>query len=250
MRFADRTALISAAGAGIGKATAEIISREGGTVVAVDIDAPRLEALAAAEERVVPRTVDGRDEAAVHALVRETVSDRGGIDILVNAVGGSTIIDTPDAGVDAMTLGEWQALIDFNLTATFLFTNAVVPHMKAAGGGKIVNLASIAGRGLSGSSSSAYAAAKGGIIAMTRKLGHELGPHRINVNAIAPSLTLTERLLPHWERRSPESRAEEVARVPLGRIATAADQARVAAFLASGDADFVNGVTIDVTGGM
>ena len=250
MRFADRTALISAAGAGIGKATAEIISREGGTVVAVDIDASRLEALAAAEVRIVPRTVDGRDEAAVRALVGETVSDRGGIDILVNAVGGSTIIDAPDAGVDAMTLGEWQALIDFNLTATFLFTNAVVPHMKAAGGGKIVNLASIAGRGLSGSSSSAYAAAKGGIIAMTRKLGHELGPHRINVNAIAPSLTLTERLLPHWERRSPESRAEEVARVPLGRIATAADQARVAAFLASGDADFVNGVTIDVTGGM
>ena len=141
-------------------------------------------------------------------------------------------------------------MIEFNLNATFLFCNAVAPGMKHAGSGKIVNLSSIAGRGLSGSSSTAYAAAKGGIIAFTRKLSLELGPFGINVNAIAPSLTLTERLLPRWENYSPEEQAAEIEKVPLKRIATADDQARVIAFLLSSDADFVTGLTIDVTGGL
>jgi NAD(P)-dependent dehydrogenase (short-subunit alcohol dehydrogenase family) len=113
-----------------------------------------------------------------------------------------------------------------------------------------VNISSIAGRGLSASSSSAYAAAKGGIIAFTRKLSHELGPSGVTVNAIAPSLTLTERIRPRWEARSADDQAQEVARTPLRRIAEARDQARVICFLASHDADFVTGVTIDVTGGL
>src|SRR6266567_2955993 len=119
--------------------------------------------------------------------------------------------------------------------------------MKRRRSGKIVNLASIAGRGLSANSSSAYAAAKGGIIAFTRKLAHELGPDGINVNAIAPSITLTERIRPHWENRSQGSQAEEIERTPLRRVAEAVDQANVICFLASSDADFVTGLTIDVT---
>ena len=122
--------------------------------------------------------------------------------------------------------------------------------MKREGGGKIVNISSIAGRGLSESSSSAYAAAKGGIIAFTKKLAYELGPFGITVNAIAPSLTLTERIRPRWEQRSRDEQAREVARTPLRRVAEASDQARVICFLASSDADFVTGVTIDVTGGL
>jgi NAD(P)-dependent dehydrogenase (short-subunit alcohol dehydrogenase family) len=125
----------------------------------------------------------------------------------------------------------------------------VIPVMKRQKSGKIVNLASIAGRGVSRTSSSAYATAKGGIIALTRKLSLELGPHGITVNAIAPSLTLSERLLPHWQERSAEGKAAEIERTPLGRVATPEDQARVICFLASSDADFVSGVTIDVTGG-
>jgi NAD(P)-dependent dehydrogenase (short-subunit alcohol dehydrogenase family) len=152
--------------------------------------------------------------------------------------------------VDDLTLAEWQRLIAFNLDGTFLFCHAVAPVMKRQGSGKIVNLSSVAGRGISPSSSSAYAAAKGGIIAFTRKLAHELGPHGVTVNAIAPSLTLTERIRPHWERRNAEQQAEEIARTPLRRVAEARDQARVICFLASSDADFVTGVTIDVTGGV
>ena len=185
----------------------------------------------------------------MEGVVRRTVDAYGRIDILVNAVGGSTIVSRPAATLDELSLEEWQALLHFNLTATFLLSHAVVPVMKRQGAGKIVNLASIAGRGVSQSSSSAYATAKGGIIALTRKLAFELGPHGVTVNAIAPSLTLSERIRPHWDRRSADAQAAEIRRTPLGRVATPEDQARVICFLASSDADFVTGVTIDVTGG-
>lgn len=254
MRFQDKVALITAAGNGIGRATAGIIGSEGGIVVGVDNDKGRAEAMVEAIRggggRAHGRVSDALDQAQVDAVVADVVREFGRIDILVNAVGGSTVIPRPAATVDELSLADWQKLITFNLDGTFLFTHAVVPHMKRQGGGKIVNLSSVAGRGISGSSSSAYAAAKGGIIAFTKKLAGELGPFGITVNAIAPSLTLTERIRPHWERRTAEQQAQEVARTPLRRVAEARDQARVICFLASSDADFVSGVTIDVTGGV
>jgi NAD(P)-dependent dehydrogenase (short-subunit alcohol dehydrogenase family) len=254
MRFKDRVALITAAGSGIGRATAEIIGAEGGVIVGVDSDKGRLEAAVAAIRggggRADGRTADALDQAQVEEVVAGVVRDFGRIDILVNAVGGSTIISRPAASVDELTFADWQRLIGFNLDGTFLFCHAVAPIMKRQGAGKIVNISSVAGRGLSASSSSAYAAAKGGIIAFTKKLAYELGPFGIAVNAIAPSLTLTERIRPHWEKRSAEQQAQEVARTPLRRVAEARDQARVICFLASSDADFVSGVTIDVTGGV
>jgi len=253
MRFIDRVAVITAVANGIGRATAEIMAREGALIAAVDNHRERLDgavaALRAAGGRVEPYLCDALDAGQVEATVATIERQSGGIDILVNAVGGSTIVAKPAAPIDELTFAEWQKLIVFNLSGTFLFTHSVVPIMKRRGRGKIVNLASIAGRGLSAESSTAYSAAKGGIIALTRKLAFELGPHGITVNAIAPSLTLTERIRPHWERRSAEAQAAEIARTPLRRVAEAADQAKVICFLASSDADFVTGVTIDVTGG-
>jgi len=124
-----------------------------------------------------------------------------------------------------------------------------VPVMKRQRSGKIVCISSIAGRGRSPSSSAAYATAKGGIIALTKKLSLELGPYGINVNAIAPSLTLSPRLQPRWDGMSAEQKEAEKAKVPLRRVAVPEDQARVICFLASSDADFVTGVTFDVRGG-
>jgi NAD(P)-dependent dehydrogenase (short-subunit alcohol dehydrogenase family) len=255
MRFQDKVALITAAASGIGRATADIMAREGSAVVVVDNDEQRLDrAVAALREaggggRAQRRLCNALDAAEVAATVGSIVREFGRIDILVNAVGGSTIIAKSGATVDELTFAEWQRLLDFNLSGTFLFTHAVVPVMKAQRSGKIVNLASIAGRGLSDTSSSAYAAAKGGIIAFTRKLAFELGPFGININAIAPSLTLSERLRPRWDQTSPEDQQAAIQRVPLRRIAEPVDQAKVICFLASSDADFVTGVTIDVTGG-
>jgi NAD(P)-dependent dehydrogenase (short-subunit alcohol dehydrogenase family) len=253
MRFTDRVALITAAASGIGRATAEIMAREGATVVAVDNNRERLDetvtALRAAGGNAQARPADALDAAQVDALVTGAAQEFGHIDILVNAVGGSTIIARSGATIDELSLADWQRLIAFNLDATFLFTHAVVSVMKRQGHGKIVNLSSIAGRGLSVSSSAAYAAAKGGIIAFTKKIAYELGPYGITVNAIAPSRTLTERIRPRWEQQSAQEQQAEIERTPLRRIAEAVDQARVICFLASADADFVTGVTIDVTGG-
>ena len=254
MRFRNKVALITAAANGIGRATAAIMVREGATVIAVDNNQSRLDEAVPALRRdggkAEGRLVDALVPAEVDALVADVVRQHGAIDILVNAVGGSTVIANPQATTEQLAFADWQKLIAFNLDGTFLVTHAVIPVMKRQRSGKIVNLASIAGRGLSQNSSSAYAAAKGGIIAFTRKLAHELGPDGINVNAIAPSVTLTERIRPHWEKRSQASQAEEIERTPLRRVAEAVDQANVICFLASADADFVTGLTIDVTGGV
>jgi len=253
MRFKNKVALITAAANGIGRATAEIMVREGATVIAADNHQGRLdEAMTSLKRggRAEGRLVDALAPVEVDALVADVVRQHGAVDILVNAVGGSTVIANPQATTEQLSFADWQRLIAFNLDGTFLVTHAVIPVMKRQRGGKIVNLASIAGRGLSVNSSSAYAAAKGGIIAFTRKLAHELGPDGINVNAIAPSVTLTERIRPHWEKRSQAAQAEEIERTPLRRVALPEDQARVICFLASADADFVTGLTVDVTGGV
>src|SRR5207237_9511226 len=129
---------------------------------------------------------DALDASQVAGVVKRVVDEHGRIDILVNAVGGSTIIAKPAAEVDELTLDDWQRMLHFTLTGTFLFCNAVAPVMKRQHGGKIVNISSIAGRGLSPSSSSAYATAKGGIIPLARQLAVERGPVRGTAIAIRP----------------------------------------------------------------
>jgi NAD(P)-dependent dehydrogenase (short-subunit alcohol dehydrogenase family) len=253
MRFENQVAIVTGAASGIGRASAELLAGEGAAVVAVDIDAERLEALA---ERI--RGAGGRAEAAPADVTADGEAERiaaralrrhGAIHVLVNAVGGSTIVENSARPVEELSLDEWQRLVAFNLDGTFLFSRAVIPAMKRQRQGKIVNVSSIAGRGLSLVSSSAYAAAKGGVIALTRKLSFELGPFGINCNAIAPGVTLTERVAPRWEARSEAERQAVLANLPMGRMPVAEDQARVVVFLASRDADFVNGTTIDVAGG-
>ena len=254
MRFKDKVALITAVGSGIGRATADIMAAEGAVIIGVDNDQRRLavamEAMNMSGGRAIGRPTNALDESQVTDVVGWAAKQYGAIDILVNAVGGSTIIEKPSATLDELSLTDWQKIVAFNLDGTFLFCHAVIPLMKQRKSGKIVNLASIAGRGLSIASSGAYAAAKGGIIALTRKLSLELGPYNVNVNAIAPSRTLTERIRPRFNQQSPEDQAAEIERVPLRRMAEAADQAKVICFLASSDADYVTGQTIDVTGGL
>ncbi len=254
MRFRERVAIITGGGSGIGRATAQLMAAEGGKLALVDLDVGAMSAMAQtieAESGIVTTVAaDVLDDSAVDRMVQTVLSRFGRIDILVNAVGGSTIIERSSAPVEELTLDEWERVLAFNLRGTFLCTHAVIPQMKRQGSGRIVNLSSVAARGDSPRSGAAYAAAKAGIRALTRKLAIELGPYGITCNAVAPSMTLSERIERRlWHQRTPEEQKAIIEAVPLKRVSTPADQAKVILFLASDDAAFVSGQTIEVTGG-
>ena len=149
LRFSKKVAIITAAASGIGRAALEIIAQEGGTVIAVDTDDGRLEQMSGelTEKgcRIFTYCIDGLKGELVSKTVSEISKNNGQIDILINAIGGSTIITNPSARVEDLSLDDWQSIINFNLNSMFLFTNSVVPIMKSQGSGKMVNLASIAG---------------------------------------------------------------------------------------------------------
>ena len=251
-RFSGKVTLITGGGSGIGRATASMMGREGATVVIVERDPACLEnalaQLRAEDARADGLMADALSDAEVSALMGKVLHDHGRVDVLVNGVGGSTLGGKSTALLETMSLPEFEGMMRFNLSGTFLFCRAVIPLMKAQRQGKIVNIASIAARG-DAFSNAAYSAAKAGVVALTRKLSLELAPFGVLCNAIAPGLTLTERMEAALRDVSPEELARRAAQVPLGRFSTALDQARVVCFLASEDADFITGSTLYVTGG-
>lgn len=254
MRFADRVAVITGGANGIGRATAVLLAREGATVVPVDVEPQSLRELEsgirAEGGSCTAFEADVVDPQAVAGLTDFVIGEYRRADILVNSVGGSTVI--PDAGVslDSMTLDEWDRVLSVNLRGTFLCCHAMIPHMKRQGSGRIVNLSSIVARGMSPRTNAAYTSCKAAITAMTRKLAIELGPFGITCNATAPGVTVTKRMKEQLlDSRSESDVQSMVDAIPLRRFATPEDQAKVIAFLASDDAAFVSGQTLEVTGG-
>ena len=252
MRFKDKVAVVTGAAQGIGKATSKILASEGAFLVAVDLNPSTLANLSKEVEafgvEVLSMEVDVLDRVAVGKLVESVINRFGKIDILVNAVGGSTIIENNAATVDELTLEDWDKVMNFNLRGTFLCTNAIIKHMKKQGNGKVVNISSDAAHSV-GDPGTAYVTAKAGVMAFTKKVAKEVGPFGITCNAIAPNMTLSERVGPRWEQRSDEDKQRKLEAIPLRRVSEPEDQAKVIAFLASSDADYVSGVTIDTNGG-
>lgn len=253
MRFERKVAVIVGAAHGIAAACARIMAAEGGTVVGIDRDTRALastmdEIMRSRDAAGLAIPADALDPNDVVRAVDQVMNTFGRIDILVNAVGGSTVIENMNAKLEDLTLPEWQSLIDFNLLPTFLFCKAVIPTMKKQRSGKIVNISSHAAYGIE-AASSAYATSKAGVNGLTRKLAVELGPFGINCNAIAPSRTATDRVLTMMETTVNTATEQYLERIPLRRLATPEEQASVICFLASSDADYVTGVTINVTGG-
>lgn len=256
MRFTDKVALITGGASGIGAATAVLMAREGARVALIDVARDRLSEV---EHRLTATGAvceavagDVLDPAVVEPACDRVVDRFGRIDVLVNAVGGSTLLARPGSELDELSLADWQQVLEFNLRGTFLCTQAVIPHMKRRRAGRIVLLSSIVARGDASAArtNAPYVVAKAGIRALARKLALELGPFGITCNAVAPGVTLTERIQEQiLARRTPEQIQQMIEAVPLRRLGTPEDQARVIAFLASDDAAFVSGQTIDVTGG-
>jgi 3-oxoacyl-[acyl-carrier protein] reductase len=160
----------------------------------------------------------------------------------VNNAGGFGTQQTSET----LDLDEWRALIELNLTSVFLVTRAAIPLLRRSGSGRVVNLGSLAGQTAGYRTSPAYAAAKGGVHALTRVLAHELAPDGITVNAIAPSAVLTERIV---ELRDEDERAATARSIPLGRYQTPDELASWVVYLASEEAGFMTGETVAVNGG-
>jgi 3-oxoacyl-[acyl-carrier protein] reductase len=222
-----KTALVTGTAHGIGAAIAQTLERMGARVHGVDKD-----------------TVDVTDLAAVTRLVEGI----GPVDILVNNAGG--VVGQVHHPIDEIREEDWRAVVDANLTSTFLCTRAVAGGMKAAGGGRIVNISSGAGRSVSLTGIQAYASAKAGQIGFTRQMAHELGPHGITVNCIAPGFVRsnpsTEK---QWQGYGEEGQRQLVERIALRRLGTAQDIANGVKFFVSADASWVTGQVISIDGG-
>ncbi|MDT4945315.1 MAG: hypothetical protein QOH14_2048 [Pseudonocardiales bacterium] len=254
-RLNGKVAIVTGAGAGIGAAAARRFASEGATVMCADVAAGRAEETATAIRDAGGQAgavgVDVADSEQVRSLVERTVAQYGRIDVLyANAgVGGvGTAVDTDEA--------EWNRVISINLTGLWLTCKYVLPHMVAAGSGSIVNQASIGGmRGVP--AVAAYAAAKAGVIGLTRQMALDYGPSGVRVNAIAPGTVPTQLVQGIWAAGaglvaadSLDERIERAAALyPLRRVGIPEDIANLALFLASDEAGWVTGAVYVIDGG-
>jgi 3-oxoacyl-[acyl-carrier protein] reductase len=187
---------------------------------------------------------DVSDSAAVAALVAEI----GRIDVLVNCAGG--VVGQVGRPLEEISIEDWRAVVDANLTSAFLCTRAVVAGMKASGWGRIVNISSGAGRSVSLTGIQAYASSKAGQIGFTRQMAHELGPSGITVNCIAPGFVLSNPTsIAQFESYGPEGQAALVAGIALRRLGKAQDIAAGVRWFVSEGASWVTGQTISIDGG-
>lgn len=250
-RYEDRTALITAAAAGLGQGVAFRLAEEGARVTVWDRDeaaiAQTMEAAAARGLAVKAVRVDMMDRSAIEAEVEHQAREWGRIDVLVNNIGGS--LHVPFRFLEQSD-DDWRRVMDVNVTACVWVTRAVIPHMQRGRYGRIINMGSKAGRFGSLFAGTPYVAAKGAMQAFTLQLASEFGPDGITCNTVCPGAILTprvERFL--QERHTPEERQRVLASIPVRRQGRVEDVAAAIAYLASEEAGFVNGATLDINGG-
>ena len=241
--LSGRVAVVTGGAQGIGYAIAERVVASGGRAVLWDIEAAQLEAARsrlAAGGAVDSHTVELTDASAVEAAATAVVDAHGRIDILVNNAGitggnGTTWELAPDV---------WRQVIEVNLIAPYLTCRAVVPHMLKAGYGRIVNIASIAGKE-GNPNASHYSASKAGLIALTKSLGKELATRGVLVNAVTPAAARTAMFAQMTQAHIDFM----LSKIPLGRFLEVQEAAAMVAWLASEDCSFSTGAVFDLSGG-
>lgn len=255
MGLEDRVAMVTGGGRAIGQVIARRLARDGANVVVIGPDERELHETAveiqALGRRALAVVTDVSQEAQVNAMMERTRHVFGRVDILVNNAG----IIGPTALAVNITRAEWDEVLAVNLTGAFLCCQAVAPEMMARGSGKIINIASMAGK-MAYALRSPYAVSKWGLIGLTLTLAQELGEYNIQVNAVCPGPVAGERMQRVIEQRAAElgQSTEEVERryveaAALKRMVQAEDVAALVAFLASAEADNITGQAIDVAAG-
>ncbi|HMI18956.1 MAG TPA: SDR family NAD(P)-dependent oxidoreductase [Sphingomonas sp.] len=240
-RYAGRTAIVTGGASGLGKAVAARIVAEGGKVLLWDVDAAALHAAKEEVGEAYVRAVDVSDQAAVATATAEARNTLGGqIDVLINSAG----ITGATASVDQYPIDSWLRVIDVNLNGTFYCCRAVVPYMIARGYGRIVNVASVAGKE-GNPNASAYSASKAGVIGFTKSLGKELATKGIIANAITPA-TFESPILDQL----PQSQVDYMlSKIPMGRLGEIHETAAMVCFMASEECSFTTASTFDTSGG-
>ena len=238
-----RVAVVTGGAQGIGYATSERLLRSGAAVVIWDIDAAKLEEAKASLSKV--GTVSGyavelTSDTAVAATTAQTIQDSGHIDILVNNA-GITGGNAPTWELDPEV---WRRVIEVNLIAPYLTCRAVAPHMTARGWGRIVNVASVAGKE-GNPNASHYSASKAGVIALTKSLAKEIATKGVLVNAIAPAVARTAMFAQMTEAHI----AYMLGKIPMGRFVEVEEIAAMIAWLSSEDCSFTTGSVFDISGG-
>jgi len=250
---ANQVCVITGAGQGLGAALAQELAAEGAQVILLDRNPDTLAAteaaIGAAGGQAVSHQLELTDYARFADVVASVISSHGRIDVLVN----NAAINPPTLSIMDDTLENWRRTIAVNLEAVFIGSKLVAPHMVAAGSGRIIHIASVQGYVSSGNCGS-YNAAKGGIIALTKSMAVELGPHNILVNAVAPGFMITPMSVVNGidETDTPEFRDWYVARgrIPLRRVALPQEVAGTVVFLASGYCRYMTGQVLVVDGGL
>ena len=252
IRFDGQTALVTGAAQGLGRAIALRLAGLGAAVVGCDVNEAGLrEPARLADEQSTPvatRVVDVTDRDAVQAMVGAALDARGRVDVLVNDAGG--VLGQVGRPIEEVSEADWRAIVAVNLDGVFYCSQAVAPAMKAARYGRIVNISSGAGLGVSLTGIQAYASAKAGQIGLTRQLAHELGPWGITVNNIAPGFVrsnpTTEK---QWQSYGEDGQRRLVENIALRRLGSPDDIASGVVFFASEFAGWVTGQTLAIDGG-